>query len=312
MASSNLAREQRAAALRAPSRDMGPAKWLDVDGIRTRYFDQGTGERVAFFHGGNVGAPVEASTAQVWDMTLPPLSTQFNCIAVDRLGQGFTDNPKSDADYTMHASVQHAAAFLRTLDRAPYHLVGNSRGAYLVCRLALENPDLVKSCVLVSTSTLSPGLSRNPVALADPPLPLQTRESQRWIYENYSYNPRIVTEDWLDETQAVVATERNRIAIRKMMDEGLEKRQYMPELRRQRFETYRWILERGMPCPTLIACAINDPSTDFDNMKLLIEMLMARQPRTEVRVFNRAGHYVYREQSPAFNGMVLDFVRSNS
>ncbi len=312
MAFESLNWHDRAAALRAPARDMGPAQWLDVEGIRTRYFDRGTGERVVFFHGGNVGAPVEASTAQVWDMTLPPLSTQFNCIAVDRLGQGFTDNPKTDADYTMHASVQHASTFLRKLGKSPYHLVGNSRGAYLVCRIALEDPRLVKSCTLVSTSTLSPGLSRNPVALADPPLPLQSRESQRWVYERYSYNTRIVTEDWLDETQAVVATERNRIAIHKMMDEGLEKSQYMPDLRRQRFETYRWILERGMPCPTLVVCAMNDPTTDLENMKLLIEMLMEVQPKTEVRLFNRAGHYVYREQSSAFNGMLMDFIRSHS
>jgi pimeloyl-ACP methyl ester carboxylesterase len=210
----------------------------------------------------------------------------------------------------MHASVQHAAAFLRQLARGPYHLVGNSRGAYLVCRVALENPELVKSCVLVSTSTLSPGLSRNPTTLANPPLPLQSRESQRWVYERYSFNTKIVTEDWLDETQAVIATERNQIAIRKMMQEGLEKSQYVPELRRQRLESYRWILERGMPCPTLVVCALNDPTTDFENMKLLIEMLMATQPQTEVRVFNRAGHYVYREQSPAFNGMLLDFIKS--
>ena len=26
------------------SGDMGPEKWLDVDGIRTRYFDEGEGE----------------------------------------------------------------------------------------------------------------------------------------------------------------------------------------------------------------------------------------------------------------------------
>jgi hypothetical protein len=57
---------------------------------------------------------------------------------------------------------------------------------------------------------------------------------------------------------------------------------------------------------------MNDPTTDLENMKLLIEMLMEVQPKTEVRLFNCAGHYVYREQSPAFNGMLMDFIRSHS
>ena len=31
---------------------MGEAKYVDVDGIRTRYFDGGTGEAIVLVHGG--------------------------------------------------------------------------------------------------------------------------------------------------------------------------------------------------------------------------------------------------------------------
>ena len=42
-------------------------------------------------------------------------------VAVDKLGQGYTGNPRRDADYTMHAVVQHLGAFLRksSLDELP-------------------------------------------------------------------------------------------------------------------------------------------------------------------------------------------------
>jgi pimeloyl-ACP methyl ester carboxylesterase len=85
------------------SQDMGDDKWLDVDGIRTRYFDQGSGERIVMIHGAQVGASDGASSAKTWSLNFPVLKAWHNVIAFDKLGQGYTDNPKTDADYTMHA-----------------------------------------------------------------------------------------------------------------------------------------------------------------------------------------------------------------
>jgi 2-hydroxy-6-oxonona-2,4-dienedioate hydrolase len=299
----------RMPSIRDNSLDMGKERWLDVDGIRTRYFDKGAGEPVVFFHGGNIGA---GGAATIWELNVPALSRQFNAIAVDRLGQGYTDNPKCDDDYSMHASVQHSAAFLRKLGKGPYHLVGHSRGGYVVARIALEYPELVKTCTIISSGSLSPGFTENGAYLGKPPLPKRTRESVRWIYERYSYNIKIVTEDWLDKAIAINTTERDKKAVHKMFEEGLDKKLFMPDLNRQRAETHRWILQRGIPCPTLVVWGYNDRTAIFENGKQLIEMLMRKQPKTEVRIFNRSGHFVYREHPEAFNGMLLDYVAQHS
>ena len=302
---------ERAAALRNPSSDMGEAKFLDVGGIRTRYFDKGKGAPVVFFHGGNFGAPGGSSTARVWERNFVPLATRLNAISVDRLGQGYTDNPKTDADYTMHAVVQHAAAFLKSLGKGPYHLAGHSRGGYVVCRLTMEFPELAKSCIIVSSGTLAPGTPHEHIIHAHPPVPRLSREGVRWGYERYSYNPKIVTEEWIDDTYAAAITEKNRAAIRKMVDEGLAKKLFLPQLGRQKAECHRWIVERGMPCPTLLVWGFNDPSAQIEAAKRLLEMLVLKQRRTEMRIFNKAGHFVYREHPEAFNGMLLDYVRQN-
>ena len=126
--------------VRENTRDLGPERWIDLDGIRTRYFEKGEGAPVVFFHGGNIGSSSDAISARIWDLNLPAISRKANCIAVDRLGQGYTDNPKTDDGYTMHASVQHAAKFLRALNKGPYHVVGHSRGGYLVARLFVRIP----------------------------------------------------------------------------------------------------------------------------------------------------------------------------
>lgn len=288
--------------------DMGEEKWIDVDGIRTRYFDQGEGERIVFFHGGHLGSASGASTARIWELNTSVLKGHRNVIAVDKFGQGWTDIPKRDEDYTMHAVVQHAIGFLEKLGKAPYHVVGHSRGGYVVTRLSLERPDLVSTCTVVSSGSVSPGPGRGHIVHANPPLPLLSRESQRWIYERYSYNPQIITEALLDETVAASKLEKTAVAVRKMNAERLVRRQFLPGLARQRTETHRWLLERGMPCPTLITWGLNDPTAPLDNGRLLMEMFMRKQRKTEIHCFNRAGHFVYREHPAAFSRTLDGFV----
>ena len=177
---------------------------------------------------------------------------------------------------------------------------------------SLEFPELVRTCTIVSSGTLCLGLSENTLYLADPPLPLFERESQRWIFERYSYDPKVVTEDWLDEFVAIAATARNKEAVRKMVQEGLEKKLFYPELNRQCADTHRQILMQGLSSPTLVVWGYNDRTATFESAKLLIEMLMTKQPRTEMRLFNRAGHFVFREHWAAFNGMLLDYIEQHS
>lgn len=289
--------------------DMGSEKWIDVDGIRTRYFDEGSGPAVVFFHGSHCGG-ADGSSARIWDMNFAPLAKYFNVIAVDRLGQGFTDNPRTDGEYTMDASVKHAARFLQLLGKGPYHLVGHSRGGYLVTRLALEHPDLAASCNCVSSGTLSPGTVRNHIVHANLP-DWDRRTALRAIYERYSCNPRIVTPALLDECEAVLDLGKSQVAVRKFSG-GLETKLYFPELGRQRRETQGWLLARGMPCPTLISWGYRDPTAVFENGKHLIEMFMAKQRKTAVSLFNRSGHYVYREYAAQFNRRQCSFVMANS
>jgi 2-hydroxy-6-oxonona-2,4-dienedioate hydrolase len=291
--------------------DMGAEMWLDVDGIRTRYFDQGEGEQVVMIHGAQVGASDGASSAKTWALNFPVLKAWHNVIAFDKLGQGYTDNPKSDADYTMHAIVQHAIGFLDKLGKKPYHVVGHSRGGYVVSRLSLERPDLVKTCICVSSGTLSPGTTRTRIVHKDPPQPQLTRESIRWFCECYSYNPKIVTEDWLDGSLAIAETEKNKLAVAKMGREGLSRKQFLPQLAKQRSETHRWLLQRGMPCPTLVVWGYNDPAADIENGMQLIELFMAKQRDTEVRIFNKSGHFVMREHPAAFNRVVDTYVSAH-
>ena len=288
--------------------DFSKAQFVDVDGIRTRYFDAGEGETIVLFHGGNFGSPHGADCAADWNLNFDGLSKQCRVIAVDKIGQGYTDNPGTDEEYTMQSVVGHALRFLEVLDVGDCHLVGHSRGAYLTCRMTLEDPSRIKSNIMVDTATLGPGQGRNHIVFADTPQPFLSRESQRWVMEHYSYNPKCVTEDWLDELMRVAALPKYQDSVERMERQGLEKRVFIPSHGRQKAETFDLLMERGTGRPNLLIWGLNDPTATIDQGFVLFDMVSHREPRTEMHVFNESGHFTYREHPEAFNRLVLDYV----
>ena len=90
-------------------------RFVDVDGIRTRYFDKGSGELLVLFHGSHLGTNDACESALDWELNYDSLAEWFRVIAVDKLGQGHTDNPKRDEDYTMAAMSNTLTSFFRRL-----------------------------------------------------------------------------------------------------------------------------------------------------------------------------------------------------
>ena len=195
-------------------------RFVDVDGIRTRYFEKGTGENLVLIHGGVFGSNDAADCSVDWALNFDALAQWFHVYALDKLGQGLTDNPPTDADYTMAATTRHAIGFVEALGLRGVHVVGHSRGAYVAARMTLERPDLVRSCIPVDTNTLAPGFGRNHIVFADTPEPRLSRESQRWVLERYSYSGAHVSDDWLDVVTEMAQLPKYRESVEKMITPG--------------------------------------------------------------------------------------------
>ncbi len=284
-------------------------RYVDVDGIRTRYFEKGEGEPMVLVHGGHMGT-FAADLADDWDLNFDALSEHYRVYALDKLGMGFTDNPKTDDGYTIQAQTDHVSRFMETLGIGPAHLCGHSRGGYLVTRQALQHPEQCRSCIIVDSGTLSPGAGRNEIVHADPPLPLRSRECHRWVFERYSYSAACVTEGWLDVAVEAAHTPKYEEAVRKMSDEGLLATKFLPDLQRDLEETHRWLLDRGLQRPTLMLWGYNDPTAPLWQGMALMEFLTAKERRTYLHIFNESGHFCYREHPEAFNAAVRAFTES--
>jgi pimeloyl-ACP methyl ester carboxylesterase len=288
--------------------EMPPGREIEIAGIRTRYHDAGAGETLVFIYGGNFGSADSASSAYVWNLNLAPLASRFRVVAFDKLGQGYTDIPARDEDYTMDAVVKHAAAFIAALDLPPVHLIGHSRGGYAATRLALEQPRLVRSLTIINSGTLTPGVGTNDVVLQRPPFPSLTRDSARWVYRQYSFDPEIVTDDWMEVSFGVMSQPRYREAVRKMVDEQLGVTRFAPALRRDKRETLAWIAEGRLQRPTQVVWGADDKTALVERGVELFDLIAAHERRSSFHAINQAGHFVYREHPERFNALVTRFV----
>src|SRR5436190_14555283 len=167
--------------------------FLDIDGIQTFFLERGDGEAVVLIHGAAPGACSQVS----WQPNLDPLAKAgFWVIAYDQPGFGHSGQPE---DYSLEYRVQHAKAFIDALGLTHYHLIGNSVGAYVAARLALED-SRVDRLVLISSSVLAPSGSEEAATMArEHSAALRSFEpsldSVRSMTMKTLFKPELVTED---------------------------------------------------------------------------------------------------------------------
>ncbi len=285
----------------ADSLDQSKIRFVDVDGIRTRYYEDGAGEPLVLLPGGQFGS---VYSLDCWSLAVPLLAQHFHAYALDKLGQGQTGNPGGDA-YTFEALLEHTARFLQTLGIRDAHLVGHSRGGLLIARLAQEYPGLVKTLVIVDSSTLAPEDPGRPSGAfyADlhrrtPPGP-PTSESVRIEPDAQAFSRRHITDDFVGRLLANMQRPESQAAVERM--KVLADTTWMPSMLRAKAEALRLIDADGLPVPTLVIWGMNDLSAPLRVHGVpLFERIAARTPRAALLVINHTGHYVMREQPEAF------------
>ena len=115
-------------------------RYYDVDGIRTRVLEAGSGPALLMMHG-------SSGHAEAFARNVVPLSEHFHVIAPDYLGSGMTDYPTTMP--TMRDRVNHMIGILDAagVDRAC--VLGESFGGSHALSGALWYPDRVSSVIVV-------------------------------------------------------------------------------------------------------------------------------------------------------------------
>ena len=289
--------------------DRQKLRFIDVGGARTRVYADGAGEPLVLFSGGEYGS---LYSLDCWSLNLPVLARHFRVYAVDKLGQGHTDNPKTDSDYTWKTLFRHACGVFDAFGIRSAHVAGHSRGALLVARLALERPDLVKTLVIVDSATLAgdpPGFDfyakigrpagRLPKGVTPKP------ETVRVEPDAQAYSKEQVTDDFIARMVEIALLPKTHEASERM--EAVSDNVWVPSLMQTQEATLREIDERGFAVPTLVIWGFDDRSAPLRLGLGVFEHVRVKTREAALHVLNGAGHYSFRDQARAFNRVLPSF-----
>ena len=119
-------------------------RYVDQDGLRMHYLDEGDGPPVLLLHG-------EPTWSYLYRTVIPELTATCRTVAPDYFGFGRSDKPLrvEDYDYDFHfASIRR---LVEELDLRELTVVVQDWGGPIGLRLAVEQPERVARLVLLNT-----------------------------------------------------------------------------------------------------------------------------------------------------------------
>lgn len=265
-----------------------------VYGVKTHYSTAGHGNPIIFVHGGGPGA----SGASGWAQTIPALAPHFRVYAIDLLGSGYTDKPM--IEYSFQTLVEHLAGFIDTLNLGKVRLLGNSQGAYVVAKYALDNPTRVSHLGLISSGTIAtacdiPDGEREALPRFD-----GTEQSVRNFLEVILKDKSKITKELVTARFEVAAAPGHREMLQSIQ-------RYRKVTKENAAQRQLWYLRDRLPQLPMPMCMIwgrEDRSAPLEPMGLGLKALL---PNVPFHVIEGAGHQVQNDKPDECNRILVDF-----
>jgi pimeloyl-ACP methyl ester carboxylesterase len=119
-------------------------RFIDVDGVKVHYVDEGEGPPIVLLHG-------NGAVVQDWFISglMDRLTQRFRVVAIDRPGSGYTERPRARLwTPSAQAALMRSVAARLGLERPV--VVGHSWGAMVATAWALDHQDELGGIVLMS------------------------------------------------------------------------------------------------------------------------------------------------------------------
>jgi len=124
-------------------------KFVEVDGLKLRYIEEGSGASVLFLHGASLG-----SSADVFLRNLGPFAKAgFRAVAFDLPGFGLSGIPAKQSVPQQRNSIPK---FIDAAGLGKTALIAHSRSGGFAIQLALEEPSRYSHVIILGTGSLLP------------------------------------------------------------------------------------------------------------------------------------------------------------
>ncbi len=262
-------------------------RYVNANGLKIHYQEQGEGEPIVFFHGSGPGA----SGYSNFKLNYPELAAAgYRCIVPDLPGYGLSDKPE-DVEYINDFFIATMRAFVQELGLGPVTLLGNSLGGAIALGYALAYPDEVSRLILMAPGGVEEreayfqmeGIKKMMPLFAAGPLTLET---MRELLSFQLYDASQVTDEVVAERVAVCQTQ-PRCVLSTMRVPNYTDR--LPEI----------------ACPTLGFWGMNDQFNPLSGA----QKIAAGIADAKMVLVNRCGHWVMVEHREFFNRACIDFLK---
>jgi 2-hydroxymuconate-semialdehyde hydrolase len=259
---------------------------LEVAGVETFFHDVGEGPAVLLLHGSGPGVSAWSN----WRLLIPVLAGSHRVIAPDLLGFGGTD-PAPGGTYSREIWVNHLMSLLDQLALEQVNVVGNSFGAAMALRLAIDHPHRVDRLVMMGPIgmrfELTAGLDQ---AWGYTP----SLENMRALLDLFAYDRGLVSDDLAHARyEASIGTQE---AFAAMFPPPRQR--WVDELASRDEEIAK------ISHPLLLVHGRDDRVIPLANSLHLLGLI----DDCQLHVFGRSGHWVQIEHAAAFNRLVAGFL----
>ena len=118
--------------------------YVEQDGLRLHYLDEGEGDPVLLLHG-------EPTWSYLYRKVIPPVAAVARAIAPDYFGFGRSDKPLRIEDYSYDFHYGSIERLVEQLDLRDLTVVCQDWGGPIGLRLAVERPERVARLVIMNT-----------------------------------------------------------------------------------------------------------------------------------------------------------------
>ena len=121
-----------------------PPHYVEQDGLRMHYLDEGEGDPVLLLHG-------EPTWSYLYRKVIPPVAAVARAVAPDYFGFGRSDKPLRIEDYAYDFHYGSVERLVEQLDLQQLTVVVQDWGGPIGLRLAVERPERVARLVIMNT-----------------------------------------------------------------------------------------------------------------------------------------------------------------
>ncbi len=278
--------------------------YLERDGLKLHYVDEGDGPPVVFVHG-------NPTWSFYWREPIKALSASHRCVALDHIGCGKSDKPGDDRyTYTLQRRVDDLAALIEHLGLQTVDLVAHDWGGMIASAWAVAHPERVRRLVLMNT-----GAFTMPTA--------KTLPRSLWLARDTALGALLV------RGFNAFSAGATRMAVKKPLAKAVRDGLTAPyDSWADRIATLRFVQDiplspkdpayavvaaceqaltegRLADVPVLLLWGMQDFVFDHTFLDRFIELL----PHAEVHRFEAAGHYIMEDERDALLPLMLNFLR---